>query len=204
MWLSSQYEHRSAWVVYRPTLARARSKGDGPTTAAETERAVQGSDSSLAALIGEAAVAALVILIGGFALARTGDAIAAQTGLGANFIGFVLVGFATGLPELSAIYAAVKLRRYEMAIGEILGSNLWNIAFIFLIDVLYSGGPVLSEAGRFETAATLLGLILVCIYLIGLVERGDRAVLRMGYDSLAVLAVFVVGVIVLWSIARQG
>lgn len=57
-------------------------------------------------------------MIGGFFLAVSGGAIGEQSGLGAGFVGMVLGGVATSLPELSTTIAAVRLKQYEMALGD--------------------------------------------------------------------------------------
>lgn len=46
--------------------------------------------------------------------------------------------------------------------------------------------------------AATLGMVVTCIYLIGLLERRDRTFLRMGYDSAAVLVTYAVGVVGLY------
>lgn len=136
------------------------------------------------------AAGAAAILVAGFVLSRTGDAIAAQTGLGRNFVGAVFLALSTSLPEISAVLAAVKLRRYEMAISDIFGTGLFNVTLVFLVDAVYGGPPVLNEVGRFSLFAAVTAAVLVSIYLVGLIERRDRTVARMGIDSLAVLLVY--------------
>lgn len=136
---------------------------------------------------------ALAILVGGAALSLSGDAIAQATGISSGLVGFLLVGFGTSLPELSSITAAVKLKRYEMAVGDIFGTNLFNIALIFLADLVYAGEPVLALAGRFETIGALTAVLITGAFVIGLLERKDRAVMRMGYDAVAALAFFAIG-----------
>src|SRR5690606_38640521 len=121
------------------------------------------------------------IFAAGFLLSLSGDGLAVQTGLGTSFVGFVLVGFSTSLPELSTVIAAMRLKRHAMAVGDILGSNVFNLLLIFLTDVVFVGDPVLNHAGRFEIAASLLGIVMMVILLLGLLERRDRTVLRMGY-----------------------
>lgn len=61
-----------------------------------------------------AAIAALGVLVGGVVLATAGSAVADITGIGSSIVGFLLVGFATSLPELSSVLAALRLRRYQM------------------------------------------------------------------------------------------
>lgn len=145
-------------------------------------------------------VAGTAVLAGGFFLAKTGEAIAAQTGLGTNFVGAVLLAASTSLPEVSTVLGAVRLKRYEMAVSDVFGTNLFNVTILFGVDLLYDGGPVLAEVGRFAGFGALLAIALTAIYLAGMIERRDRTVLRMGYDSLAVLGVYLGGVGVLYTL----
>ncbi|MCC6070821.1 sodium:calcium antiporter [Massilia sp. GCM10020059] len=145
-------------------------------------------------------VAALVILAAGFALSSTADAIADQSGLGANFIGAALLALATSLPELSTVIAAMRLRRYEMAIADIMGTSMFNVMLIFLVDAVYRGPPVLSLAGDFSLLAALLCILMAMIYLIGLVERNNRTIARFGVDSLVILAVYAGGMMLLFQL----
>jgi cation:H+ antiporter len=71
---------------------------------------------------------------------------------------------------------------------------------LFFADVAYPGGPVLNEAGRFSLFAMLLGMAMTTIYLAGFIERRNRAILRMGVDSLLVLCLYVGGLIILFHL----
>jgi cation:H+ antiporter len=141
-----------------------------------------------------------VILVAGFLLARTGDALSQQSGLGQSFFGAIFLAFATSLPEWSTVIAALRLRRYEMAISDIFGTNLFNVTIIVLADALHPGGAVMAEGGQFAAFGALLALVLTAIYLVGMLERRDRTFLRMGWDSLAMLAVYGCGVVVLYGL----
>ena len=101
-----------------------------------------------------------------------------------------MVGAATSLPEISSITAAVKLLRYQMAIGDVFGTNIFNIMLIFLADLVYDGGPVLAAPGRFEIVGASIAVLMTGIYVVGLLERRDRAVLRMGYNTIAAVIAF--------------
>ena len=146
----------------------------------EPTKPSQQPGEKLGATIAETVFAATPILIAGFVLSRTGEAIADQTGLGSSFVGAVLVAISTSLPEVSTVLGAVKLRRHEMAVADIFGSNLFDIVLVFVADLVYTGGPVLGEVGRFSTLAALLGIAVTILFLVGLIERRDRTVMRMG------------------------
>jgi cation:H+ antiporter len=94
---------------------------------------------------------------------------------------------------------ALRLRRYEMAFGQILGTNFINLSLILVIDLVFRGAPVINELGRFETVSALLGASLIAIYQVGLLERRDPVFMRMGYDSLAVMVLFAGGLLLLYT-----
>jgi cation:H+ antiporter len=177
---------RSAWVpkqrYHRPQTPHDPERGSGRTLAWRTT------------------AAAVAITAAGFSLARSGSALAEQTGLGASFVGGVFLALATSLPEISTVLGAVRLGRYEMAIGGIFGTNLFNVMVIVLVDALHPGDPVLASIGTFAGFGALLAMLLTAVFLIGMVERRDRTVFRMGFDSLAALAVYVAGLFVMYRI----
>lgn len=190
IWVLSATEGRRPWRPAEDSLISAQE-----TTAMDEQQVAD----NLKTAIGKSVIAAAVILAAGFLLSQTGDAIAAQTGLGQSFVGAVLLGFSTSLPEISTVVSAMRLRQYEMAISDILGTNLFNVALIFLVDAVYPGPPVLNEVGSFSLFVSLLGILLTTIYLIGLIERRNRTFAHMGIDSLATLVVYGVGLFLLYQ-----
>lgn len=190
MWISARYETRPAWMVVDPP-----EPGDSPQETAPPA----GRPSSLAIRL---LALAMLVLAGGVILSQTGESIAERTGLGTGLVGLVLLAGATSLPELSAITAAVRGGHYELAVGDIFGANLFNVAMIFIIDVVAGGPPILGTGAAFEVVAALLALLLTGAYVIGLLERDDRTFLRMGYDSIAALALYAGGITVLATTLR--
>lgn len=151
-------------------------------------------------LAGLTCAVALVILAAGFVLAKSGSAIAEQTGLGASFFGAVFLAAATSLPEVSTVLSAVRLKQYEMAFSDAIGTNLFNITILVLVDLLHPGDPVLRQAGPFAAFGALLALLLTATFMVGMLERRDRTVLRMGIDSLVVIVTYCIGVGVLYGL----
>ncbi len=185
--LAMSYGKRAPWTLRDHSSDRAR-------------EAVAEVSKPLRRLILISVVAAMAIFAAGYALSVTGDVIAQRTGLGEGFVGFMLIGVATSMPELSTIVTALKLRRHEMAFGQVLGTNFVNLSLFALADIVYPGGPVVNELGRFEVLSALLGLSLVGVFLVGLLERRDATILRMGYDSALVIVLFVGGAGLLYAV----
>ena len=159
-----------------------------------------GEEAPMSRVVSKIVASAVTILVAGYLITRTGEALAEMTGLGQSFFGAVFIAICTSLPELSSVTSALRIGREMLAIGDVLGGNLFDLALIFVIDAIYSGGPVLNEVGVFSAFAALLGIVLTTFYIIGMIERRDRAVLRMGYDSLAVLVCYGVGLVLLYHL----
>lgn len=187
MRISAHYETRSAWTLVDPHPPQEQKSEEEPRS--RTSRQLTARLLSLGALV----------LVGGVILSQTGESIAERTGLGTGLVGLVLLAGATSLPEFSAISAAVRSGRYELAVGDIFGANLFNVAMIFIIDTVAGGPPLLNTGGPFEIVAALLALLLTGTYVIGLLERDDRTVLRLGYDSAVALLLYGGGIVLLTS-----
>lgn len=196
LWLSARFERRKTWV--------ASGEDEDPDETAADTGAGDEPPESLARLIATLTFVASIIFVAGFLLSLAGDAFAEQSGLGTSFVGFMLVGMSTSLPELSTITAAIRLKRHEMAVGDILGSNVFNLLLIFLTDIVYVGDPVLNHVGSFEIVAALLGIVMTAILLLGMLERRDQTIFGMGFDSAAILVVFLCGASILYGLSGQS
>lgn len=109
------------------------------------------------------AITSFFILVTGSILTITGDQIAVITGLGASFVGSFLIAASTSLPEAVACFVACKLRNFNLAIGSILGSNLFNILILCGTDIFYRQGPLLVHV---EAVHELTTALVICLYLI--------------------------------------
>lgn len=139
-----------------------------------------------------------VVLVGGWLAAATAEVLAAQTGLGDAFMGATLLAVATSLPEVSTTTAAVRGGRYTVAVSNIFGSNCFDVSLLFVAELLFRGGTITAHAGDTLLFVAALGTVLTCLYLWGLVEREDRTVFGVGWDSAAVLLVYLGGMFVLY------
>jgi cation:H+ antiporter len=186
------------WIVRKSQDAPAW-KPTRPAVRGEPEEHRDG-DVSLARASGTLALGALGILAAGYVLSRTGDALAETTGLGQSFVGAVLLAVSTSLPEVSTVLAAVRLGQYSMAYSDIFGTNLFDLILLLAVDLVHSGPPVLGEAGAFSAAAAVLGIVVTAVAVAGLIERRDRAIARMGVDSLLILVLYFAGLALLYQL----
>ncbi len=138
-------------------------------------------------------VAALIVFVSGSILSIAGDRLAEATGMNASFVGSFLIAASTSLPELVTVLAAFKLANYNMAIGSILGSNLFNIQLLALTDILYRKGPILAAVDMSHIFIAGLGLLMtiVIMYLL-LRPQTLRSQWRYAAPSLVMALLYVV------------
>nr|WP_027339899.1 sodium:calcium antiporter [Halonatronum saccharophilum] len=144
--------------------------------------------------------AAIVIIIAGIALSYSGDRIALLSGIDQTFMGTILIAAATSLPEIVAAFTAVKINAYDMAIGNVFGSNIFNMLIIFVIDIFYREGAVLASVSLSHTVTALIGLILSIIAIVGLFYRSKKTFLTIGWDSVAIFIIYFFGVYLLFQL----
>ena len=163
------------------------------------DRRVVGAQSTPVLLAKTAAYAA-GILIGGLALTLAADALAAQMGLGASFVGVTLLAVATSLPEFSTTIASVRIGAYTMALANIFGSNLITVALIAPADIAYPRGAILSDAGAAAQFALAVGITVTAIYVAGILIRRTPSLFGAGLDSWLVAALYLGALIPLFLI----
>jgi cation:H+ antiporter len=186
-----------AWLVGLQLVRRANAgllwKLDDPARAPEPQRSTDDGGSTGRAAWVFAGAAALT-LAGGVALERASNAIATDIGMGSAVFGATVLAAATAIPEIATGLQAVRLGDHQLAISDIFGGNAF-LPTLFLLAGLVSGKAVIAGMSRTDVYLAALGIIVTCLYLVGLVYRNHRIVARMGYDSLLVVIFYIAGVI---------
>ncbi|MGE0622855.1 MAG: sodium:calcium antiporter [Pseudomonadales bacterium] len=140
------------------------------------------------------AAGAMGVIVGGYFVATSGDALADQTGVGESVVGAVLVAITTSLPELSTTISAARMGAYALAVGNILGTNTLELALFLPADLAYRGNVFLPLAEK-ELFLAQLGIVVTAVYLWGVIERRNRTIGPMGTDSVIVLVVYLTGMV---------
>jgi cation:H+ antiporter len=167
----------------------------------EQQATRQGTGTARSALV--FGVAALLTLVAGVVLERSGDAIAGHVGLTGVLFGATVLAAATSLPEVSTGLTSVRNGDDQLAVSDIFGGNAF-LPVLFLVASLMSGTAVLPQAHDTDIYLTALAILLTLTYMAGLVFRPGRRIARMGVDSLVVLVLYAVGVVGLVAVATSG
>jgi len=138
-------------------------------------------------------LAAGVVLAAGSWLPAVADGLATTLGLSRSFVGTVLMAVVTTLPEMAVTLGALRLGALDMAIGNLLGSNLFNVMILAVDDVFYVRGPLLADAASVHAGTAVTALVMTGLVIIGLVMRPQGRTLRVvSWVSVALAATYLV------------
>src|SRR5512134_825284 len=142
-------------------------------------------------------VCAILIFWSGALLSRYGDVIAEKTGLGRAWIGAILIAGVTSLPELaSGISAVAWLKEPNLAAGAVMGSCLFNLMLIAVMDLAYQPGRVLAKAQDVHILSGGLGVLLLGLVAMGVLlgpAMNGFGVLGIGFLSIIIAILYAIG-----------
>ncbi len=141
-----------------------------------------------------AAAALVVVVVGGY-LPFLGTQIAKGYGWADGFVGTVFITLITSLPEAAVTLAALRRHAFDLAIANLLGSNLFAMVIIAVDDIAYTKGHLLAAISPVHAASAFAGMIMTAIFMIALLyQPRNRFFGMLGWISLALLAVYLFSV----------
>lgn len=138
------------------------------------------------------ALNSLVIVVAACFLPGLGEEIAKQTGWGASFIGSSFIAITTSLPEITVSVAAARMGAFDMAVANLLGSNLFNVAILAVTDLFYIKAPLLRTVSQVNSSTAICAMIALSIVVIGLTYKSQKKFLFLAGDALAICFVFLI------------
>lgn len=143
---------------------------------------------------------ALIVVGGAFWLAKTGQQIAEITGWGETFVGALFLALVTSLPELAVCVAAVKIGSPELGLGNILGSNIFNLGIIFPTDLAYPAGSLFGGGNTSAGVAAGTGILLTLTLAAALKFKPKRAG-RWGWETGAIALIYLGGMYLIFALS---
>jgi len=145
------------------------------------------------------ALAAGVVAGAGVWLPFVASDLAHVMGWNNSFVGSLFVAMATSLPELAVTLSALRMGALDMAIGNLLGSNLFNVLIIAVDDFFYRPGVLLANVSAVHAVTAGSAITMTGLALVGLFFRPKGRVLRaVSWISLALLAMYLLNTYVLY------
>lgn len=148
--------------------------------------------------VGPFLMAAAVVLAAGTWLPSLGDELAQAMGWSRSFVGTLFMAFVTTLPEMAVTLSALRLGALDMAFGNLLGSNLFNVMILAVDDAFYRRGPLLADAEPVHAGTAVAAIVMTGLVMIGLVMRPQGRVLRvLSWVSVGLVAAYLMHVTLL-------
>ncbi len=145
------------------------------------------------------AAASVMIVLAGAALPFVAARLAEVMAWNRTFVGTLLVAGVTSLPELVVCIAAVRLGALDMAMANLLGSNLFNMVVLGIDDLLFARGPLLYRVSPVHAVSAMSAVIMSGILIAGIVYRPRRRIFRtVGWISLALFTMYLLNSYVLY------
>lgn len=136
------------------------------------------------------ALAALGMLLTAPLLVISAEALAIEAGLTQTAVGTLLVGFTTSFPEMAATVAAVRMGALDLAVGNIFGSNAFNMFVLLPMDLAYRPGPLLGAVAGTHGISAQFAVLALALGMLGILGRAGRLVALVRLESLAILAAY--------------
>lgn len=186
------------FVAMRLVFAHERQRRARETQ--EVAEELQYADISLRTASLQYAAAAVVVVGAALWLPRLGADLANHTGLGEAFVGSLFIAITTSLPEIAVSIAAVRIGALDLGIGNVLGSNLFNLLILGLDDVFYRTGPLAAAADPSHAVTILAVVTMNALFLIGLTYRVMTKRYAVTWDTGAIAVVYAAAVLLAYQL----
>jgi cation:H+ antiporter len=138
-------------------------------------------DISVKTAILKFSINAVFVIIAAVFLPKVGEGIAESTGLGQTFVGSIFIAIVTTIPEVVVSIAAVRIGAIDLAMGNLFGSNIFNIFILAIDDFFFIKGPILSLVNQNHIISTLFAIAMTSTAIIGLTYRTEKRTLFLAW-----------------------
>ena len=163
------------------------------------DRAELHPDVSLRQAIRGYSMAAVAVVAAGIWLPFIARELALAMAWEQSFVGTLFVAAVTSAPEVVVTVAALRMGAVDLAIGNLFGSNLFNIAILAIDDLAYLPGPLLADVSLTHAASAFSAMMMSGLAVVGLVLRPPSRVVRtVSWISLLLLVIYLLNTLFLY------
>jgi cation:H+ antiporter len=141
---------------------------------------------------------ALIVVGAALFLPYFGERIAFHFEFTDTFFGTVFLAITTSLPEVVVSVSALRLGATDLAMGNLLGSNIFNIAILALLDFFYTNGPLYPAISGKHTLSIFSSIMMTAIVALGLVIRPDKKRWHLSIDGWVILVIYLLNILMLF------
>jgi cation:H+ antiporter len=181
-----------AWRAFR----RERNQGSGVTPATSRQYDMYTTKMVWSRFI----LASVAVIAAGIWLAFIGDEISRTTGWDGTFVGTLFLAVTTSAPELVVAISALRMGAIDLAVADILGANMLDMAMIVPVDLAYGQGFILSAVSRSHLIIAAVAVTMSLLVIVGLRFRQRRKIFRVAsWYTPALIALYILGAYALFK-----
>ena len=139
-------------------------------------------------------IAAIAVIGAAIWMAFIGAEIAELTSWESSFVGSIFLAISTSMPEIVVTIAAMRLGAIDMAVADILGSNMFNIAIIAPVDLAYIKGPLFNEISSSHLVTTGVMILMNVIVMSGLrFRQKNKTFIIVSWYTPVIFSLYILG-----------
>lgn len=148
------------------------------------------SKPPLANLVVKIAVGMAILVVASVWIASVCDRLAIETGLGGTLVGAFFLALATSLPELTVSIESGRIGQLGMAVGNIFGSNIFNVGIFAIVDLAYGREGLFSSSAGVHTVLGLVAAAMSISLIYGFRRKAPFRILRFRPSCLIALVIY--------------
>jgi len=140
-------------------------------------------------------IAAVFVIAGAIWLAFVGEEIVEITGWDSTFVGSLFLAAVTSTPEVVVSIAALRIGAIDMAVANMLGSNMFNMGIVLASDDLfYRAGPIFEKVSINHVFSGLIAILMTGIIVVGLTSPSRKKRLPgVSWYAIALIVLYLLG-----------
>ncbi|HHP7242464.1 MAG TPA: sodium:calcium antiporter [Cyclobacteriaceae bacterium] len=145
-------------------------------------------------------VLSALIGLSGYIMAETSIKILAITNISESIFGGLFTALSSSSPELIVSIAAVRQKALTLAVSNVIGGNTFDVLFLAFSDYAYREGSIYHTMQNGQLLIINLTIMLTAVLTLGLLSRQKEGFIRIGWESLLIVVLFIMGYLALFRI----
>jgi cation:H+ antiporter len=179
----------SLWLIYK----NQKKLGSNQEPGAESS-----SRLGLKQIIGWYVFFACIIVVAALFLPYFAENIASSLGINKSFAGTFFLAISTSLPEIAVCIAAVRMNSTDIAVGNVLGSNIFNVFILFIDDIFYTKGHLLKDSSNGHLITVFTNMIMSAMVVVAIIYETPRKRFLLSWETSIILLIYLFNLMLLF------
>jgi len=144
-------------------------------------------------------ISSIIIIAVGIYLPVVGKEIAQLMHWNDSFVGVIFLAFVTSFPELVVSLSTARMGAFDMLLGNITGSNLFNVAIVFFIDIFYIKSEIFGSVSLSNVSVGIIAMLMNFILFFAVVRRSKQKILNLfSINALMLILLYIINLFVIY------